>query len=131
MTEGSCILQEDVKLIRPKQNPKINKEDEGKQRRDYVERVLNIVFVSLAKKNHMKEPSLLVFILPNRKNKDPATCSDIKWWADCIKGVPSTCISDDCVWKYQDGRVLGDLALKINYKLGGTNHCLKGDAAWD
>ncbi|KUJ21351.1 Piwi-domain-containing protein [Mollisia scopiformis] len=88
-------------------------------------------------------PVMFLFILAD---KDATVYADIKWWADCIRGVPSICVTSTAVQKavgkrpkptdrdlrlannknILDCKVYGNLALKINFKLGGVNHRLAG-----
>lgn len=47
--------------------------------------------------NHAgKAPDMILFILPG---KDAAIYADIKWWADCVGGVPSICVTGDAIHK--------------------------------
>ncbi|TVY82147.1 Protein argonaute-2, partial [Lachnellula suecica] len=68
-------------------------------------------------------PNLVVVILPDH---DAQVYSDVKWWADCQFGVPTVCVRLPAVGTYWDKGLLGNLCLKINVKLGGTNNKLRG-----
>lgn len=59
--------------------------------------------------NKLEKPPLVLILL---KSADATIFADIKWWADCIVGVPSVCIRPDAVRKnfYKtDGRILANL----------------------
>ncbi|KAM0130744.1 hypothetical protein ACHAO1_007696 [Botrytis cinerea] len=69
-------------------------------------------------------PPLVVVLLPNSKKSDADIYSDVKWWGDCVSGMPTVCVSTDGVERgaRPDLGVLANIALKINFKLGGINH---------
>jgi eukaryotic translation initiation factor 2C len=71
----------DVKDIRDR-DPKV--------RRANWKRVLDGAF------NMLKSPPLIVAILPG---EDASVYADIKRWANCIRGVPTVCVSPRAVWK--------------------------------
>ncbi|TVY43663.1 Protein argonaute [Lachnellula occidentalis] len=80
-------------------------------------------------------PRLLVVLLPDT---NATTYSDVKWWGDCDRGVPTVCVAPEAAGLVNGGTrgdqgVLGNLrysktphmnGLKINFKLSGTNHRL-------
>ncbi|KAF7950518.1 hypothetical protein EAE96_007801 [Botrytis aclada] len=94
------FLWEFVPDPRPNVDPNVLKEDEGNRRRDHVEREFNRALASLTRRNN-GTPSLLVILLSNKKNKEQSMYADIKWWGDCVKGIPTAS--------------------------GGVNHRLSGD----
>lgn len=57
-----------------------------------------------------KEPPLLFIII---RSKDESTHSDVKWWGDCIRGIPTMYITYDTVFKalgtpeFKDGKLIG------------------------
>ncbi|KAF7928120.1 uncharacterized protein EAE97_009918 [Botrytis byssoidea] len=70
------------------------------------------------------DPPLIVVLLPNGKKSEPELYSDVKWWGDCVCGIPTVCVSRDGVDRgaRPDLGLLANIALKINFKLGGINH---------
>ncbi|CAG8961370.1 hypothetical protein HYFRA_00013831 [Hymenoscyphus fraxineus] len=69
-----------------------------------------------------KKVGLLVIILPRKEIK---MYSDIKWWTDCVVGVPSMGVQQGTLQRMRP-RHFGNLCLKANLKLGGTNHNIMG-----
>ncbi|KAB8294275.1 hypothetical protein EYC80_009701 [Monilinia laxa] len=62
---------------------------------------------------------------------DAVLYSDIKWWGDCISGIPTVCVSSSGITKgvklyadrlKPDCNLMANIALKINFKLGGISH---------
>jgi hypothetical protein len=45
-------------------------------------------------------PSLILVILPNAK-KDIPLYSDIKWWSDCVVGIPTACVTHGAIDKFK------------------------------
>lgn len=43
---------------------------------------------------NLGKPPLIIILL---KNQDATIFADIKWWADCVEGVPSVCIRPNAV----------------------------------
>ncbi|KAK0101471.1 hypothetical protein ONS95_006642 [Cadophora gregata] len=72
------------------------------------------------------KPNFVIFQLPQ---KDANIYSDRKWWADCDQGVANICTTFQKLDRIKENRVdtnfLGNMALKINVKLRGTNHRLQ------
>ncbi|KAF5870268.1 putative piwi-domain-containing protein [Botrytis fragariae] len=70
------------------------------------------------------DPPLVVVLLPNAKKGGADLYSDVKWWGDCISGIPTVCVSTDGVDRgaRPDLGLMANIALKINFKLGGINH---------
>ncbi|TGO32040.1 hypothetical protein BHYA_0362g00020 [Botrytis hyacinthi] len=70
------------------------------------------------------DPPLVVVLLPNGKKSGAELYSDIKWWGDCVSGIPTVCVSRDGVERgaRPDLGLMANIALKINFKLGGINH---------
>ncbi|KAF7879476.1 hypothetical protein EAF04_000672 [Stromatinia cepivora] len=77
-----------------------------------------------------RKPKLLLIVVPN---KNIQTYANIKWWGDCIAGIPTICISAGVLTKTKNGStdvgVISNVSLKINFKLGGTSHFLKTQAS--
>ncbi|TEY53574.1 hypothetical protein BOTCAL_0244g00010 [Botryotinia calthae] len=90
---------------------------------------LNAALTVLREKNHHKNPRLLLVVVPD---KHIQTYSDIKWWGDCIAGIPTICITSGVLNKgrsidgkfFRDVGVISNISLKINFKLGGVSHFL-------
>lgn len=59
-----------------------------------------------------KRPTLIVVLLPNKRLKELQTYADVKWWGDCIAGIPTVCISSDGVGKVlgRSQKALGNIA---------------------
>ncbi|TGO14137.1 hypothetical protein BTUL_0057g00030 [Botrytis tulipae] len=70
------------------------------------------------------DPPLVVVLLPNGKKSGAELYSDVKWWGDCVSGIPTVCVSRDGVDRgaRPDLGLMANIALKINFKLGGINH---------
>lgn len=67
------------------------------------------------------EMDILLIILPS---KDTALYNRIKRFCDLTQGIHTVCAVEKELFK-KDGTYLGNLALKFNLKLGGTNHKLQ------
>lgn len=74
---------------------KLESGNNTEQRRGQVTRALSRVYDELAIRLGGPLP-LILFILPS---KDLTTYADVKWWADCVCGVPTVCITADGVRK--------------------------------
>lgn len=82
-------------------------------------------FIKLAK---IQPVRLMMVIL---KDTDEDVYSIVKRWGDLRKGIPTVCVTDKNYTKdSRDGGLAlwGNLALKVNLKLGGTNHTLSSDS---
>ncbi|KUJ21353.1 Piwi-domain-containing protein [Mollisia scopiformis] len=83
----------------------------------------------------LKKPGFLLIALAT---ENATIFSDIKFWCDCVKGVPSMCVKPKCIAKNKeksrpdarsgDGRLLGNVCMKINFKLGGVNQVVLSDS---
>jgi hypothetical protein len=47
----------------------------------------------------MGEPSMILVVLAA---DDETMYSDVKWWADCLQGVPTACVTANTVRKETD-----------------------------
>lgn len=58
----------------------------------------------------MGEPKLLLIMTCD---KDARVYGDIKWWGDCLRGIPTICVTYEVMDKigtHRDKSVIGDLA---------------------
>lgn len=74
---------------------KLNSGSNAQERRGQVTKALQRVYDHLEARL-CRHPPLILFILPS---KDLTTYADVKWWADCVRGVPTVCITADGVFK--------------------------------
>ncbi|KAE8443761.1 hypothetical protein EG329_001355 [Mollisiaceae sp. DMI_Dod_QoI] len=73
------------------------------------------------------------FVLISLASENATIFSDIKYWCDCIKGLPSVCVKPKAIEKdrshanifYGDRRLLGNVCMKVNFKLGGINQIVQ------
>ncbi|KAL2075034.1 hypothetical protein VTL71DRAFT_8814 [Oculimacula yallundae] len=78
-------------------------------------------------------PNFLIFVM---QEKSIPAYANIKWWADCRNNLPSICLTKAVMNKkkkktsFVDSNMVGNLCLKINFKLAGTTHAIKGSEAW-
>ncbi|TGO35544.1 hypothetical protein BHYA_0154g00060 [Botrytis hyacinthi] len=87
----------------------------------------------LRSKNRGRNPRLLLVVVPD---KDIRTYANIKWWGDCVAGIPTICITEEVLTKgkksnhriQSDIGVISNISLKINFKLGGISHFLNDGA---
>ncbi|CZR67286.1 uncharacterized protein PAC_17185 [Phialocephala subalpina] len=78
------------------------------------------------------------FVLISLATENVTIFSDIKYWTECVKGIPSVCIKPKAIEKNAekgsnvgDRRLLGNVYMKVNFKLGGINQIvLKEDDSW-
>ncbi|TGO90691.1 hypothetical protein BPOR_0054g00020 [Botrytis porri] len=85
---------------------------------------LNSAVARLKQRGGGIDPPLVVVLLPYPKKSEAGLYSDVKWWGDCISGIPTVCVSTDGVDRgaRPDLGLTANIALKINFKLGGVNH---------
>ncbi|KAI9646022.1 hypothetical protein NHQ30_005460 [Ciborinia camelliae] len=91
---------------------------------------LSAALTGLRRRNKGSNPTLLLVVVPN---KDKRTYANIKWWGDCIVGIPTICISKDVLNKDEKKivGVIANISLNINFKMRGTSHHLKDQAGKD
>lgn len=58
---------------------------------------LDNAVIRLKQRGGRGDPPLVVVLLPNSKKSDPDMYSDVKWWGDCVSGMPTVCVSTDGV----------------------------------
>ncbi|KAF7911733.1 uncharacterized protein EAE98_011848 [Botrytis deweyae] len=100
-------------------------------RRASVTTILNAVVTRWEQQFNLTGIPLIIVLLPNSKKSNPRLYSDVKWWGDCVRGIPTVCISEDAIRKGAkkqggdikiDFNLMANIALKINFKLGGRSH---------
>lgn len=84
-----------------------------------IERILKEAWLN-AGKQALAEPQLIVCILPNR---GPQLYGEIKRITDTVIGVPSQCLQSKFIADAKK-QYCANIALKVNVKLGGSNHTL-------
>ncbi|TGO08682.1 hypothetical protein BTUL_0196g00060 [Botrytis tulipae] len=95
---------------------------------------LNAALAVLRSENRGRNPRLLLVVVPD---KDIRTYANIKWWGDCVAGIPTICITRGVLTKGErirnvfqtDIGVISNISLKINFKLGGISHLLNDEAS--
>ncbi|KAF7901748.1 uncharacterized protein EAF01_007047 [Botrytis porri] len=94
---------------------------------------LNAALAALRSRNGNRYPRLLLVVVPD---KNIRTYANIKWWGDCVAGIPTICITKGVLTKgkhtnrgiQSDIGVISNISLKINFKLGGVSHFLNDGA---
>ncbi|KAF5873532.1 putative piwi-domain-containing protein [Botrytis fragariae] len=94
---------------------------------------LNAALAALRSRNSSRNPRLLLVVVPD---KNIRTYANIKWWGDCVAGIPTICITKGVLAKgrwirgrfHSDVGVISNISLKINFKLGGVSHFLNDEA---
>ncbi|TGO65639.1 hypothetical protein BELL_1003g00030 [Botrytis elliptica] len=89
---------------------------------------------TLRSRNGNRKSRLLLVVVPDR---DIRTYANIKWWGDCVAGIPTICITKKVLTqgKFFNNRfkrdigVISNISLKINFKSGGTSHFLNDVAS--
>ncbi|TGO18599.1 hypothetical protein BPAE_0378g00050 [Botrytis paeoniae] len=95
---------------------------------------LDAALAALRAKNGSRNPRLLLVVIPD---KNIRTYANIKWWDDCVAGIPTICITRGVLTKgrlikhrfQSDIGVISNISLKINFKLGGVSHFLNDEAS--
>ncbi|KAF7949123.1 hypothetical protein EAE96_008292 [Botrytis aclada] len=95
---------------------------------------LNAALEAIRSRNGSINPRLLLVVVPD---KNIRTYANIKWWGDCIAGIPTICITTRVLTKgkfikgefKRDMGVISNISLKINFKLGGVSHFLNDEAS--
>lgn len=65
-------------------------------RRARVTATFKKAYEELHSRNGDGKPALIIFLLPS---KTITLYSDVKWWADCVQGVPTVCVTADTIIK--------------------------------
>ncbi|TGO47378.1 hypothetical protein BCON_0280g00050 [Botryotinia convoluta] len=95
---------------------------------------LDAALTALRARNGSRNPRLLLVVVPD---KNIRTYANIKWWGDCVAGIPTICITRGVLTKGRhtkqgfksDIGVISNISLKINFKLGGVSHFLNDKAS--
>ncbi|KAF7881056.1 uncharacterized protein EAF02_006947 [Botrytis sinoallii] len=95
---------------------------------------LDVALATLCSRNGNRNPRLLLVVVPDG---DIRTYANIKWWGDCVAGIPTICITKKVLTKgkfmnnrfQRDTGVILNISLKINFKLGGTSHFISDEAS--
>ena len=94
--------------------------DYNKRRQDFFDPGGKTLEQTIAALHRTKKMDILLVILPG---KDTALYNRIKRFSDQSEGIHTVCVIEDKFLKCQ-GTYFGNVALKFNLKLGGTNHTL-------
>ncbi|CAG8950697.1 hypothetical protein HYFRA_00002907 [Hymenoscyphus fraxineus] len=98
--------------------------DNVQDRRILFEHFLNEAVDKLTEDSlDKKQPKLIFVLIPHQKAKHDYY-DDVKWWGDCRRGIPTIVLKAKKL-SNTDPILKANLCLKVNFKLGGTNHMLQ------
>lgn len=80
---------------------------------------LNTALEFLRSKNRGRNPRLLLVVVPK---KDISTYANIKWWGDCVAGIPTICITRKVLTKGKEDnhRIQSDIGVISNIRSAST-----------